>query len=93
MRGDCESHRRQCTPTLSSMYLRIFAEGIPWWPLVKILSFHCRGPGSIPGWGTKILHGAAKKIIIIFAENPLDTGDTAANGKEVAVYCGRDNVV
>ena len=25
-------------------------------PVVRTLCFHCRGMGSIPGWGTKILH-------------------------------------
>ena len=23
--------------------------------MVRILDFHCHGPGSIPGWGTEIL--------------------------------------
>ena len=23
----------------------------PWWPMFRILGFHCSGPGSIPGWG------------------------------------------
>ena len=25
-------------------------------PVVRTWRFHCRGPGSIPGWGAKILH-------------------------------------
>ena len=24
-------------------------------PLVRTECFHCQGPGSIPGWGTKLL--------------------------------------
>ena len=24
--------------------------------MVRIWHFHCRDPGSIPGWGTEILH-------------------------------------
>ena len=32
--------------------------GIPWNPVVKTPCFHCRGTGSIPGWGTKILCAA-----------------------------------
>ena len=28
----------------------------PGGPVVKTLHFHCRGQGSIPGWGTKIPH-------------------------------------
>ena len=28
----------------------------PGGPVVKTLHFHCRGKGSIPGWGTKIPH-------------------------------------
>ena len=31
---------------------RVFASG----PVAKTPSFHCRRHGSIPGWGTKILH-------------------------------------
>ena len=30
--------------------------GVPWWP--RILGFHCRGPGSIPGQGTEIPQAA-----------------------------------
>ena len=30
--------------------------GLPGGPVVKTLHFHFRGTGSIPGWGTKILH-------------------------------------
>ena len=32
--------------------------------MVRIRCFHYCGPGSVPGWGTKILklHGRAKKI-------------------------------
>ena len=32
--------------------------------MVRTRFFHCCGPGSVPGWGTKILklHGRAKKI-------------------------------
>ena len=33
--------------------------------MVKIPGFHCRGPGSVPGWGTEIpqaaWHGPKKK--------------------------------
>ena len=28
--------------------------------VVRILGFHCRGPGSIPGQGTEIPRGVAK---------------------------------
>ena len=45
---DCEGYRRQCTHTPLSMCLRVFTEGIPWWSLVKTLSFHCRRPGFDP---------------------------------------------
>ena len=31
-------------------YSREFPGGL----VVRILGFHCRGPGSIPGWGTEI---------------------------------------
>ena len=36
----------------------------PGGPVVRTRHFHCRGWGSIPGWGTKIPHAgdAAKKI-------------------------------
>ena len=37
----------------------------PHGPVVKTPCFHCRGMGSIPGWGTKILnamrHSSPKK--------------------------------
>ena len=36
--------------------------------VVRNLGFHCQGPGSIPGRGTKILQAAMldqKKIIVI----------------------------
>ena len=29
--------------------------------VVRTLCFHCRGPGSVPGWGTKILEAAQPK--------------------------------
>lgn len=28
--------------------------GTPWWSRVRILRFHCRGLGSMTGWGTKV---------------------------------------
>ena len=28
--------------------------GFPGGPVVRTQHFHCQGPGSIPGWGTKI---------------------------------------
>ena len=31
----------------------------PGGPVVKTLCFHCRGLGSIPGQGTKLLHGVS----------------------------------
>ena len=37
--------------------LKIFAGDFPGCPVVKTLCFHCRGSGSIIGWGTKIPHG------------------------------------
>ena len=30
----------------------------PGGPVVRIQRFHCRGPSSFPGWGTKILQDA-----------------------------------
>ena len=30
--------------------------------MVRIPSFHCRGHGFDPGWGTKILHAVRPKI-------------------------------
>ena len=30
-------------------------------PVVRSWCFHCRGPGSIPGWGTKIPQNKTKK--------------------------------
>ena len=43
-----------------------FLKGNPWeFPgclIIRILGFHCPGPGSIPGWGRSSKpHGAAKK--------------------------------
>ena len=35
--------------------------GFPGGPVVKTLHFHCRGLGSIPGLGTKILQSKKKK--------------------------------
>ena len=32
----------------------------PGGPVVKTPHFHCRGTGSIPGWGTKIPRGLKK---------------------------------
>ena len=29
--------------------------------VVRIPGFHCRGPGSVPGWGTEILQAAQPK--------------------------------
>ena len=34
----------------------------PGGPVVRIWCFHCRGPGSIPGQGTKILHAAEPEV-------------------------------
>ena len=31
--------------------------------MVRIQRFHCRGLGSVPGWGTKIPQGSAKKKV------------------------------
>ena len=46
----------------------IEAEGFPGGPVVKTPCFHCCGPGSIPGRGTKILQASRSsqknKIII-----------------------------
>ena len=33
-------------------------QGLPCGPVVKHLHFHCRGVGSIPAQGTKILHAS-----------------------------------
>ena len=41
------------------------AREFPGGPVVRTLRFHCWGPGSIPGWGTKILQARGLKIIII----------------------------
>jgi len=30
--------------------------------VVRILGFHCHGPGSIPGWGTEILQAVQHSI-------------------------------
>ena len=38
--------------------------GFPGGPVVKALHFHCRGLGSIPGLGTKILQSKKKKKTI-----------------------------
>ena len=34
---------------------------LPGSPMVRTQCFHCCGPGSIPGQGTKLLHGVVKK--------------------------------
>ena len=31
---------------------------LPWWLVVRILGFHCRGPGSIPRLGTEFLQAS-----------------------------------
>ena len=41
--------------------VREFPDGI----VVRIPGFHCRGLGSISGWGTEILQAARPIIIII----------------------------
>ena len=35
--------------------------GIPWWLRLGLSVFTVVAPGSIPGWGTKILQGMAKR--------------------------------
>ena len=49
-------------PALQGMLevLREFPEG----PVVRTWCFHCRGPGSIPGQGTKILRAADRKSVV-----------------------------
>ena len=55
-------------------------QGVPWRPVVRTPGFHCRGLGSIPGWGTEKthkLHSAAKKKkkkkrIYIYISLPID---------------------
>ena len=37
---------------------------LPGGPVVRILHFHCCGPGSIPGRGTKILQAVPKKDFV-----------------------------
>ena len=39
----------------------------PGGPIVKTSCFHCRGVGSIPGWGIRshMSHSAAKKIFFL----------------------------
>ena len=50
----------------NSHWFKISYSGIPWWP--GILSFHCCGPGSVPGWGIEFLqatwHGKKKKFLL-----------------------------
>ena len=42
---------------LTNIFQKYF-QGLLWWQRFKILSFHCRGSGSIHCWGTKILQAA-----------------------------------
>ena len=51
--------------------------------------FHCRGPGSIPGQGTKITQAAwlgqkkkKKGNLCIFRESGIQCGRSFRNGKE-----------
>ena len=41
----------------------------PGGPVVRTLCFHCRGPSSIPGWGTKIPPPHTQKICFSFVFN------------------------
>ena len=47
-----------------SSYLGLFQDrfsgDFPGSPVVKTPCFHCRGKGSIPGWGTKLLHAVVQ---------------------------------
>ena len=41
-------------PMLTRMHIfKYKSRGFSGGPMVRIWCFHCRGPGSIPGWGTK----------------------------------------
>ena len=43
-------------PSAHNQLLLLLSWDFPRGPVVKTLHFHCRGTGSIPGQGTKILH-------------------------------------
>ena len=40
------------------LFKKVISWKFPDGPVVRTLCFHCRDPGSIPGWGTKILQAA-----------------------------------
>ena len=44
---------------LGMLFLKM--RDFPGGPVVKTPRFHCRGCGSIPGWGTNILHTASRR--------------------------------
>ena len=46
--------------------LKGLEEGVPYWLLVRILSFHCRGLGLIPGQGTEMLQATRPKRKKVF---------------------------
>ena len=47
----------------SKQILQMTGREFPGGPVVRTPLFHCRGPGSFPGWATKIpqAHGKKKK--------------------------------
>ena len=51
----------------SSLQNQVNIWELPGSPMIRTQRFHCKGPGSIPGWGTKILqtvwHGQNKTKI------------------------------
>ena len=50
----------QASNNCAGVIIRFFRE-FPGGPVVRTRCFHCHGPGSIPGWGTKILQATQPK--------------------------------
>ena len=57
---DCKGRQwgRICLEGKGTQWLRAWVLDFPGDPAVKTLCFYFKRVGSIPGWGTKILHAA-----------------------------------
>ena len=76
--------KNTCSTPGIKMYFRKFFGS----PVVRTQCFHCQGPGSITGWGTKIhkLHGVTKrkmylKVIIIKIVLVIELGEKSMKYK------------
>ena len=63
---------------------KCLVQGIPWWPMVRILGFHCHGPGTIPGRRTEPSIWQEKK------KKSLSRGITCSSNKaKLSAWCIR----